>query len=119
MSGLVIFLPFEGTPLDAGQQNGAQRTCAKARGSQLITGPMQNKWTTFPGKANIYRACSPSQASELTLDIVPISAETGLNVDTIAAIVRKHLPERLITSRKITSPIAHSVFMALEIIVKN
>ncbi len=27
------------------------------------------------------------------LDIVPISAETGLNVDTIAAIVRKHLPE--------------------------
>lgn len=27
------------------------------------------------------------------LDIVPISAETGLNVATIAAIVRKHLPE--------------------------
>jgi GTP-binding protein Era len=27
------------------------------------------------------------------LDIVPISAETGFNVDTIAGIVRKHLPE--------------------------
>ena len=27
------------------------------------------------------------------LDIVPLSAETGLNVDTIAGIVRKHLPE--------------------------
>lgn len=26
-------------------------------------------------------------------DIVPLSAETGLNVDTIAGIVRKHLPE--------------------------
>ncbi len=29
------------------------------------------------------------------LDIVPISAETGTNVDTIAAIVRKHLPEAI------------------------
>ena len=29
------------------------------------------------------------------LDIVPISAETGLNVDTIAGIVRKHLPEAI------------------------
>ena len=29
------------------------------------------------------------------LDIVPISAETGMNVDTIAAIVRKHLPEAI------------------------
>ncbi|MGU0016993.1 GTPase Era [Escherichia coli] len=50
------------------------------------------------------------------LDIVPISAETGLNVDTIAAIVRNIYLKRLITSRKITSPIAHSVFMASEII---
>ncbi|EHC89069.1 GTP-binding protein Era [Salmonella enterica subsp. enterica serovar Uganda str. R8-3404] len=29
------------------------------------------------------------------LDIVPISAETGMNVDTIAGIVRKHLPEAI------------------------
>ena len=29
------------------------------------------------------------------LDIVPISAETGTNVDTIASIVRKHLPEAI------------------------
>lgn len=29
------------------------------------------------------------------LDIVPLSAETGLNVDTIAGIVRKHLPEAI------------------------
>ena len=29
------------------------------------------------------------------LDIVPISAETGLNVDTVAGIVRKHLPEAI------------------------
>nr|AAA92441.1 Era [Salmonella enterica subsp. enterica serovar Typhimurium] len=28
-------------------------------------------------------------------DIVPISAETGMNVDTIAGIVRKHLPEAI------------------------
>lgn len=48
------------------------------------------------------------------LDIVPISAETGLNVDTIAAIVRKHLLKRPITSRKITSPIAHSVLWRLK-----
>ncbi len=40
------------------------------------------------------------------LDIVPISAETGLNVETIAAIVRKllpdathHFPEDYITDR--------------------
>lgn len=47
---------------------------------------------------------------------MPISAETGLNVDTIAAIVRKHLLKRPITSRKITSPIAQQRFMASEII---
>jgi GTP-binding protein Era len=29
------------------------------------------------------------------LDIVPISAETGMNVDTIASITRKHLPEAI------------------------
>ena len=29
------------------------------------------------------------------LDIVPMSAETGTNVDTIASIVRKHLPEAI------------------------
>jgi len=29
------------------------------------------------------------------LDIVPISAETGMNVDTVASIVRKHLPEAI------------------------
>lgn len=29
------------------------------------------------------------------LDIVPISAETGTNVDTIASIVRKHLPQAI------------------------
>ncbi len=27
------------------------------------------------------------------LDVVPISAEKGMNVDTIASIVRKHMPE--------------------------
>lgn len=53
------------------------------------------------------------------LDIVPISAETGLNVDTIAAIVRKHLLKRPITSRKITSPIAHSVLWRLKSSAKN
>ncbi len=53
------------------------------------------------------------------LDIVPISAETGLNVDTIAAIVRKHLPEAThhfpedyITDRS-------QRFMASEIIREN
>ncbi len=61
-----------------------------------------------------------SSASQMNfLDIVPISAETGLNVDTIAAIVRKHLPEAThhfpedyITDRS-------QRFMASEIIREN
>lgn len=52
------------------------------------------------------------------LDIVPISAETGTNVDTIAAIVRSICRKRSITSRKIILPIAHS-FMASESSVKT
>lgn len=53
------------------------------------------------------------------LDIVPISAETGLNVDTVAGIVRKHLPKLFITSRKITSPIVLSALWPQKSSVKS
>ncbi len=43
------------------------------------------------GKADLLPHFTVPASQMNFLDIVPISAETGLNVDTIAAIVRKHL----------------------------
>ncbi|VEA69581.1 GTP-binding protein Era [Serratia rubidaea] len=53
------------------------------------------------------------------LDVVPISAEKGMNVDTIAGIVRKLLPEAEHHFRKITSPIVPSVLWLRKSSVKN
>lgn len=53
------------------------------------------------------------------LDIVPLSAETGLNVDTIAGIVRKHLPEATHHFLRTTSPIALSVLWRLKSSVRS
>ncbi len=47
------------------------------------------------------------------------SAETGTNVDTIAAIVRSICRKRSITSRKIILPIAHNALWPLKSSVKN
>ena len=59
-------------------------------------------------KGDFRHTCSSSsQSDELPRYQNPISAETGLNVDTIAGIVRV-CRKRFTTSRKITSPTVRS-----------
>lgn len=53
------------------------------------------------------------------LDVVPISAEKGTNVDTIAAIVRKHLPQAIHHFRKTILPTVHSVSWRRKLFAKS
>lgn len=66
----------------------------KLRDGKAPVIPRSTKWIT--SRKSRSAAAPAVLASQMNfLDIVPMSAETGMNVDTVAGIVRKHLPEAI------------------------